>query len=206
MGSPGQKQGLIGARDGSSVVILGHIAQVSGAQNHNMPILEQWGKLGLHREEPAARFMQPGGQPSPTVGTWAVIIWECFWQSRRHGSNYKANIYTNMKTCVFSLPPPTLLPLSLPLMLRGWRFMCGPTCTHLMLSCLSSLMPSLWNEIGSNSFCDLEKRITSLRVFILMKVEMGWGKGCSVENKLQYKCAWNSLLFFVSKTETDSAF
>lgn len=99
-------------------------------------------------------------------------------KAERHGSNYKANKYRNVKTCVFSLH--SLRPFSLPFpapfslwMPKGSTFMwthlpthtqCSRACHSWWLSCAVKLALSV---------CPFEKGIISLSFFIPGKVGNG---------------------------------
>lgn len=95
------------------------------------------GTPGLQGEDRATPVTQDSGLPAPAMRDASD-------KAKRRGSDYKAGIYRNMKTCVFSLRPfsPLLLPsLSASLLsLNAERleiYVCVTTYTHVMSSCLS---------------------------------------------------------------------
>lgn len=138
-------------------------------------------------------------------GHGQIPIWKCFALTKQKDMEAIIKlIYTETWKHVSSLSTPSL-PLLSPspppsLSLNAKRldiYVNTPPDTHSVQPCLSFLMTFLCGEIGSNCLCaHLNRGSYHLASLSLVKWEMGWDKGCSVENKLQYKYACNSILFF----------
>lgn len=102
-------------------------------------------------------------------------------KAERHGSNYKANIYRNVKTCVFSLHPlsSSSFPFSAPSLseCRKARHLCEHTSWHTLSAAVPVILddfPVEWNWLQL-SVCPFEKGIISLSFFIPGKVGNGLG-------------------------------